>query len=144
MNLKDYIQSNKKYLFEYLAGLVYFILLLVMIMGIALLIVHFTGNMPEAQGQDASIVRKNSNVWVNECKSCHPSYQELAKQTGIQTEQYYFNFIFSHKNKDGKEFRTILSKSEINFVARFILIAAYLDKLETDMRKAGDHLIKKL
>ena len=62
MNLKDYIQSNKKYLFEYLAGLVYFILLLLMIMGVALLIVHFSGNMPEAQGQDASITRKNSNV----------------------------------------------------------------------------------
>ena len=56
MNLKDYIQTNKKYLFEYLAGLVYFILLLLMIMGVALLIVHFSGNMPEAQGQDASIM----------------------------------------------------------------------------------------
>jgi len=96
------------------------------------------------QAQDYSQVRKNSNVWVNECKSCHPSYQELAKQAGIQTEQYYFNFIFSHKNKDGKEFRTVLSKEEINFVSRFILIAAYLHKLETDMRKAGDHLMKNI
>ena len=42
------------------------------------------------------------------------------------------------------EFRTILSKSEINFVARFILIAAYLDKLEADMRKAGLHLQKNI
>tara|TARA_A100001515_G_scaffold143290_1_gene144073 strand:- start:646 stop:999 length:354 start_codon:yes stop_codon:yes gene_type:complete len=97
-----------------------------------------------AQAQDYSQTRKNSNVWVNECKTCHPSYQELAKQAGIQTEQYYFNFIFSHKNKEGKEFRTVLSKSEISFVARFILIAAYLHKLETDMRKAGDHLQKNI
>ena len=37
-----------------------------------------------------------------------------------------------------------MSKEEIDFVARFVLIAAYLHKLETDMRKAGDHLIKKL
>ena len=144
MSWKDFVQNNKKYWMEYLAGLVYFILLLMMVMGVALLIVHFSGNMPEAQGQDASITRKNSNVWVNECKSCHPSYQELAKQAGIQTEQYYFNFVFSHKNEDGKEFRTILSKSEINFVARFILIAAYLDKLEADMRKAGLHLQKNI
>ena len=94
--------------------------------------------------QDYSQVRENSNVWVNECKSCHPSYQELAEQAGIQTEQYYFNFVFLHKNKDGKQFGTILSKKEISFVSRFVLIAAYLYKLETDMRKAGDHLIKKL
>ena len=46
--------------------------------------------------------------------------------------------------KNCKEFRTILSKSEINFVARFILIAAYLDKLEADMRKAGLHLQKNI
>ena len=144
MNLKDYIQTNKKYLFEYLAGLVYFILLLLMIMGVALLIVHFSGNMPEAQGQDASIVRKNSNAWVRECKSCHSSYEDLAKKVGIQTEEYLFNYVFFHKNKDGKEFRNILSKKEINFVSRFILIAAYLDKLERDMRAAGDHLIKEL
>ena len=97
-----------------------------------------------AQAQDYSQVRENSNVWVNECKSCHPSYEKLAEQSGIQTEQYYFNFVFKHKNKDGEEFGTILSKKEINFVSRFVLIAAYLYKLETDMRKAGDHLIKKL
>ena len=55
-----------------------------------------------------------------------------------------FHFVYFHKNKDGKEFNQILSKEEIDFVARFVLIAAYLHKLETDMRKAGDHLIKKL
>ena len=144
MNLKDYIQSNKKYLFEYLAGLVYFILILCMIMGIGLTIIYFTGIIPEAKGQEYSIVRENSNVWVNECKTCHSDYKELAKQTGIHTEQYYFNLVFKHKNKDGKEFGTILSKKEISFVSRFVLIAAYLHKLETDMRKAGDHLIKNL
>ena len=97
-----------------------------------------------AQAQDYSQVRENSNVWVNECKSCHQSYEELAEQVGIQTEQYMFNYIFSHKNKDGKEFKDIISKKEISFVSRFILVAAYLHKLETDMRAAGDHLIKKL
>ena len=144
MSWRDFIQNNKKYWMEYLSGLVYFILLLMMVMGVALLIVFLSGNMPEAQGQDYSQIRENSNVWVNECKSCHPSYQELAKQSGIQTEQYYFNFVFNHKNEDGREFGTILSKKEIDFVSRFILIAAYLHKLETDMRKAGDHLIKGL
>ena len=93
-----------------------------------------------AQAQDYSQVRRHSNVWVNECKSCHTPYQELAKKVGIQTEQYVFNFVYFHKNKDGKQFSQILSKEEINFVARFVLIAAYLHKLETDMRKAGDHL----
>ena len=144
MKLIEYVKNNQKYLMEYIAGIVYFILILLMAIGIGLTIIYFSGNMPEARGQDYSQVRENSNVWVNECKSCHPSYQELAKQAGIQTEQYYFNFVFSHKNKDGKEFRNILSKSEISFVSRFVLIAAYLHKLETDMRKAGDHLIKNL
>ena len=144
MKLIEYVKNNQKYLMEYIAGIVYFILILLMAIGIGLTIIYFSGNIPEARGQDYSQVRENSNVWVNECKSCHPSYQELAKQTGIQTEQYYFNFVFSHKNKDGKEFRNILSKSEISFVSRFVLIAAYLHKLETDMRKAGDHLIKNL
>ncbi len=144
MKLIEYVKNNQKYLMEYIAGIVYFILILLMSIGIGLTIIYFSGNIPEARGQDYSQVRENSNVWVNECKSCHPSYQELAKQAGIQTEQYYFNFVFSHKNKDGKEFRNILSKSEISFVSRFVLIAAYLHKLETDMRKAGDHLIKKL
>ena len=97
-----------------------------------------------AHAQDYSQVRENSNVCVNECKSCHPSYQELAEKTGIQTEQDLFNAVFFHKNKDGREFGTILSKKEINFVSRFILIAAYLHKLETDMRKAGDHLMKNI
>ena len=92
------------------------------------------------QAQDYSQVRRHSNVWVNECKSCHPSYSELAGQTGIRTEQYFFNFIYEHTNKDGKKFNRILSGEEIQFVARFVLIAAYLHKLETDMRKAGDHL----
>lgn len=90
--------------------------------------------------QDYSQNRRHSNVWVNECKSCHSPYRELAKEVGIQTEQYIFNFVYFHKNKEGKEFGTILSKSEISFVSRFVLIAAYLHKLETDMRKAGDHL----
>ena len=97
-----------------------------------------------AQAQDYSQTRENSNVWVNECKSCHSDYEKLAEQVGIKTEQYLFNYVFFHKNKDGKEFGTILSKKEISFVSRFVLIAAYLHKLETDMRKAGDHLIKKL
>ena len=97
-----------------------------------------------AQAQDYSQVRENSNVWVNECKSCPPSYQKLAEKTGIQTEQYLFNFVYFHKNKDGREFGTILSKKEINFVSTFVLIAAYLHKLETDMRKAGDHLQKNI
>ena len=59
-------------------------------------------------------------------------------------EQYYFNLVFKHKNKDGKEFGSILSKKEISFVSRFVLIAAYLHKLESDMRQAGDHLLKSL
>ena len=94
-----------------------------------------------AQAQDYSQVRENSNVWVNECEYCHPSYQELAKKTGIRTEQYYFNFVYYHENEDGREFGTILSKKEINFVSRFVLIAAYLHKLETDMRQDGDYLL---
>ena len=93
-----------------------------------------------AQAQDYSQVRQNSNVWVNECKTCHTVYQDLAKQTGIQTEQYLFNFVYEHTNKEGKKFGEILSKSEIDFVSRFVLVAVYLHKLETDMRKAGDHL----
>tara|TARA_R100001443_G_scaffold64114_2_gene73725 strand:+ start:71 stop:424 length:354 start_codon:yes stop_codon:yes gene_type:complete len=92
------------------------------------------------QAQDYSQVRRHSNVWVNECKSCHSPYNELAKKVGIQTEQYVFNFVYFHKNKEGRIFGQILSKEEINFVSRFVLIAAYLHKLETDMRKAGDHL----
>ena len=97
-----------------------------------------------SQAQEYSQTRENSNVWVNECKSCHSDYKKLAEQAGIKTEQYYFNFVYYHKNKDGKEFGTILSKSEISFVSRFVLIAAYLHKLETDMRKAGDHLMKNI
>ena len=93
-----------------------------------------------SQAQEYSIVRTNSNVWVNECKTCHTVYQDLAKDTGIRTEQYLFNFVYEHKNKEGKKFGEILSKSEIDFVSRFVLVAAYLHKLETDMRKAGDHL----
>ena len=97
-----------------------------------------------SQAQDYSQTRENSNVWVNECKTCHSDYKELAEQIGIQTEQYYFNFVFEHKNKEGKKFGSILSKKEISFVSRFVLVAAYLHKLETDMRKAGHHLLKKL
>ncbi len=93
-----------------------------------------------AQAQDYSQVRAKSNVWINECKTCHTVYQDLAKETGIQTEQYLFNFVYEHTNKEGKKFGEILSKSEIDFVSRFVLVAAYLHKLETDMRKAGDHL----
>ena len=96
------------------------------------------------QAQDYSQVRRHSNVWLNECKSCHTPYQELAKDVGIQTEQYMFNFVYFHKNKDGRQFSEILSKEEIDFVARFVLIAAYLHKLETDMRKVGDHLQKNI
>jgi hypothetical protein len=92
------------------------------------------------QAQDYSQVRENSNVWVNECKTCHTVYQDLAKEAGIRTKQYLFNFVYEHTNKEGKKFGEILSKSEIVFVSRFVLIAAYLHKLETDMRKAGDHL----
>ena len=113
-----------------------------MIKNIAIILALFIPLVSHAQ--EYSIVRSNSNVWVNECKSCHSPYQDLAKQTGIQTEQYLFNFVYEHKNKDGKKFGDILSKKEISFVSRFVLIAAYLHKLETDMRKAGDHLIKKL
>tara|TARA_R110002110_G_scaffold263621_2_gene479318 strand:+ start:275 stop:652 length:378 start_codon:yes stop_codon:yes gene_type:complete len=96
------------------------------------------------QAQDYSQVRRHSNVWTNECKSCHPSYSEIAAQTGIRTEQYFFNFIYEHTNKGGKKFNRILSGQEIQFVARFLLVAAYLHKLETDMRKAGDHLQKNI
>ena len=96
------------------------------------------------QAQDYSQVRRHSNVWVNECKTCHPSYAELAEKTGIRTHQYYFNVIYKHKNKDDRQFNTILSIEEIDFVATFLLIAAYLHKLETDMRKAGDHLQKNI
>lgn len=94
--------------------------------------------------QDYSQVRRHSNVWVNECKTCHPSYAELAEKVGIRTHQYYFNVIYKHKNKDDRQFSTILSIEEIDFVATFLLIAAYLHKLETDMRKAGDHLQKNI
>ena len=97
-----------------------------------------------AQAQDYSQVRRHSNVWVNECKTCHPSYAALAEKTGIRTHQYYFNVIYKHKNKDDRQFNTILSIEEIDFVATFLLIAAYLHKLETDMRKAGDHLQKNI
>ena len=94
------------------------------------------------QAQDYSQIRRHSNVWVNECKTCHHSYDELASKAGIRTHQYFFNFIYDHENKDGKKFNRILSGEEIDFVARFVLIAAYLHKLETDMRRAGDHLQK--
>jgi len=96
------------------------------------------------QAQDYSQVRRHSNVWANECKTCHSSYNQLAAQTGIKTEQYFFNFIYEHRNKDGKKFNRILSGEEIEFVAKFVLIAAYLYKLEVDMRKAGDHLQKNI
>jgi len=104
---------------------------------ITLLLLIFSFNV---YAQDYSQVRRHSNVWVNECKTCHPSYNELAAKTGIKTHQYFFNFIWNHENKDGRKFSTILSGEEIDFVATFVLIAAYLYKLEDDMRRAGDHL----
>ena len=93
-----------------------------------------------AQAQDYSQVRRHSNVWVNECEFCHKSYKDLAEKVGIQTEQYMFNVVYYHENEEGRIFGTILSKTEIDFVARFILIEAYLHKLEKDVRKAGDLL----
>ena len=96
------------------------------------------------QAQDFSQVRRNSNVWVAHCKSCHPSHNELARDTGIRTEQYFFNFIYEHENAKERKFGDVLPGYEIQFVARFILIAAYLNKLESDMRKAGDHLLKNI
>ena len=47
----------------------------------------------ELYAQDYSQIRRHSNVWVNECKTCHPSYDKLAAKTGIRTHQYFFNFI---------------------------------------------------
>ena len=85
-----------------------------------------------AFAQDYSIIRKNSNVWVNECDYCHKSHQELAEKTGIRTEQYMFNTVYYHENIDGRIFGNVLSKSEIDFVARFVLIQAYLIKLQED------------
>ena len=73
----------------------------------------------------------------------HPTKTLLKKQESTQNN-IILTLIFKYENKDGKEFGTILSKKEISFVSRFVLIAAYLHKLETDMRAAGDHLIKKL
>jgi hypothetical protein len=144
MSWRDFVQNNKKYWMEYLAGLVYFITILIMVMGIALGIMFLANLNSEAQAQDYSQVREYPNVWANECETCHPASQDLAKETGIQTEQYLFNFVYEHTNKEGKRFGQILSKSEIDFVSRFVLIAAYLHKLETDMRKAGDHLQKNI
>ena len=86
-----------------------------------------------AQAQDYSQVRQNSNVWVNECKTCHTVYQDLAKQTGVRTEQYLFNFVYEHTNKEGKKFGEILSKSEIDFVSRFVLVAVYLHKYRINL-----------
>ena len=97
-----------------------------------------------AQAQDASIVRTKSNVWVAQCKSCHPSYDKLGKQIGLRTEQFIFNYIHEHKNTEGRKFGDVLPGDEIQFVARFVLISAYLHKLETDMREAGDHLQKNI
>ncbi len=144
MSWRDFVQNNKKYWMEYLAGLVYFVMILIMVMGIAFGIMFLANLNSEAQAQDYSQVRANSNVWANECKTCHTVYQNLAKETGIRTEQYLFNFVYEHTNKEGKRFGEILSKSEISFVSKFVLIAAYLHKLETDMRKAGDHLQKNI
>jgi hypothetical protein len=94
--------------------------------------------------QDASIMRTKSNVWVAQCKSCHASHDKLGAQVGIRTEQYLFNYVYQHKNAEGKKFGDILPGDEIEFVARFVLVSAYLHKLESDMRKAGDHLQKNI
>ena len=96
------------------------------------------------QAQDASIMRTKSNVWVAQCKSCHTSHDKLGAQVGIRTEQYIFNYVYEHKNAEGRKFGDVLPGDEIEFVARFVLISAYLHKLETDMRKAGDHLQKNI
>ncbi len=140
MSWRDFVQNNKKYWMEYLAGLVYFILLLAMAMGIALLIIFFSGNTPEAKGQDFSTHRETKNVWVAHCVSCHSSHQQLAQKTGIRTEQYLFNYVYEHKDENGRKFGNILPGGEIEFVSRFILVSAYLNKLESDLRKAGEHL----
>jgi hypothetical protein len=97
-----------------------------------------------AQAQDWSIAREQSNVWVAHCVSCHASYNELSKKVGVRTEQYYFNYIYEHTNAKERKFGDVLPGSEIQFVARFLLISAYLNKLESDMRKAGDHLLKNI
>ena len=64
-----------------------------------------------AQAQDYSQVRAKSNVWVNECKTCHTVYQDLAKETGIRTEQYLFNFVYEHTNKDMRKAGDHLKKN---------------------------------
>ena len=94
------------------------------------------------QAQDASIMRTKSNVWVAQCKSCHTSHEKLGAQVGLRTEQYIFNYVYEHKNAEGRKFGDVLPGDEIEFVSRFVLISAYLHKLESDMRKAGDHLKK--
>ena len=94
------------------------------------------------QAQDASIMRTKSNVWAAHCKSCHRSHDKLAEQVGIRTEQYYFNYVYEHENADGRKFGDVLALDEVQFVSRFVLIAAYLNKLESDLRAAGDHLKK--
>jgi len=43
-----------------------------------------------------------------------------------------FNTVYYHENIDGRIFGNVLSKSEIDFVARFVLIQAYLIKLQED------------
>ena len=144
MSWRDFVQNNKKYWMEYLAGLVYFILLLMMAMGVALLIAFLSGNMPEAQGQDFSTHRETKNVWVAHCKACHPSHQQLAEETGIRTEQYIFNYVYKHDNEEGRKFGEILPGGEIQFVSRFMLISAYLNLLEDQMRQVGDHLQKNI
>jgi hypothetical protein len=96
------------------------------------------------QAQDASIMRTKSNVWVAQCKSCHTSHEKLGAQVGLRTEQYIFNYVYEHKNAEGRKFGDVLPGDEIEFVSRFVLISAYLHKLESDMRKAGDHLQKNI
>jgi len=144
MSWRDFIQNNKKYWMEYLSGLVYFILLLLMVMSIALLIVFLSGNMSEAQGQDFSTHRETKNVWVAHCASCHSSHQQLSQRTGIRTEQYLFNYIYEHKDENDRKFGDMLPGGEIQFVSRFILISAYLDLLEDQMKQVGDHLRKNI
>ena len=92
--------------------------------------------------QDATIMRTKSNVWVAQCMSWDRSHEKLGAQVGLRTEQYIFNYVYEHKNAEGRKFGDVLPGDEIEFVSCFVLISAYLHKLESDMRKAGDHLKK--
>ena len=144
MSWRDFVQNNKKYWMEYLAGLVYFLTILTMVVFIAFIIMFLAGKTPSAKGQDFSVVRETKNVWVAHCKSCHSSHRELSETTGIRTEQYIFNYVYEHLDENKRKFGDVLPLGEIQFVSRYILISAYLNKLEDQMRQAGDHLLKNI